>query len=249
VAILAAESGILPDSFRKVVRKMRNSHSLSVRTVFSVAPIPVFRLNTRSCKDRSPRQVKVVKGVRPSQNYELAVRPGLNEILPMATPNVVLVSLLRETADRIDTGASYQWSHFGKCNCGHLAQSITRLSAEEIHKRTFQKLEEWSEIPEEYCGITGFHLDYVVDALFEVGLTREDIRHLEDLSDPKVLRHLPDGRRYLQRNQRADAVLYFRTWANQLTKALAETLPGEFHLADESFVEANRDEQNVALAY
>lgn len=156
----------------------------------------------------------------------------------MATPSVVLVSLLRETADRIETGASYQWSHFGKCNCGHLAQSITRLSAEEIHKRTFQKLEEWSEIPEEYCGITGFHLDYVVDALFEVGLTRDDIRHLEDLSDLKVLRRLPNGRRYLQRNQRADAVLYFRTWADTLASELPDPKLTVQEIAEQELVEA-----------
>ncbi len=138
----------------------------------------------------------------------------------MATPNLALVQILRETADRIEGGAEYQWSHFGKCNCGHLAQTATRLTAVQIHRGAFCRLAEWSEIPDDFCPQTGALLDRVVDALFELGLNATDLRNLEDLTDGEVLRNLPGGFRYLERNQRQDAVAYMRSWANLLEAQL-----------------------------
>jgi hypothetical protein len=132
----------------------------------------------------------------------------------VAIPNRALAQILRETADRIEAGADYQWSHFGKCNCGHLAQTTTRLSAIQIHQNAFRKLAEWSEIPEDFCPQTGVVFDRVVDALFELGLTPIDLRDLEDLSGPDILRNLPGGFRHLERNQRDDAVAYMRAWAS-----------------------------------
>ena len=138
----------------------------------------------------------------------------------MAIPNPALVQILRKTADRIEAGADYQWSHFGKCNCGHLAQTATRLSAAQIHRNAFCRLAEWSEIPDDFCPQTGVLLDRVVDTLFELGLTATDLRNLEDLTDGQVLRNLPDGFRYLERNQRQDAVAYMRSWASLLEAQL-----------------------------
>jgi hypothetical protein len=134
----------------------------------------------------------------------------------MATPSFALVQILRETAGRLASGAEYQWSHFGKCNCGHLVQTATRIPAAEIHRTAHRKLSEWSEIPDDFCPQTGVLIDRVIDTLFELGLTNTDLRHLEDLTDPEVLAGLPGGRRYLQRNQRADVILYMRTWADLL---------------------------------
>jgi hypothetical protein len=138
----------------------------------------------------------------------------------VATPNLALVQILRETADRIEAGADYQWSHFGKCNCGHLAQTATRLSPVQIHQSAFRKFAEWSEISEDFCPQTGVLIDRVVDALFELGLSPTDLRHLEDLSDPKVLANLPGGFRYLERNRRQDAIAYIRSWANLIEGGL-----------------------------
>ena len=132
----------------------------------------------------------------------------------MAIPNLALVDILRETADRIEAGADYQWSHFGKCNCGHLAQTATRLSAVQIHRNAFRRLAEWSEIADDFCPQTGILIDRIVDTLFELGLNASDLRHLEDLTDGEVLRNLPGGFRYLERNLRQDAIAYMRSWAN-----------------------------------
>lgn len=131
----------------------------------------------------------------------------------MAVPSLALATVLRETADRLAASPHYQWAHFGHCNCGHLAQTVTRLSAAEIHRRAFVELTEWSEIPDDYCSSTGLRLDFILDRFRELGLDRTDLRHLEDLSDLAVLRALPGGFRYLRRNDRADAALYLRTWA------------------------------------
>ncbi|HRE04355.1 MAG TPA: hypothetical protein PKX00_02030 [Opitutaceae bacterium] len=134
----------------------------------------------------------------------------------MPIPSFALVTILRETADRLESGDAYQWSHFGRCNCGHLVQTVTRLSPAEIHAVCSPELLEWSEIPDDYCAGTGLKLEYVLDRLRELGLSREDLRQVEDLSDSRVLRALPGGHRWLQRNRREDVVSYFRTWATLL---------------------------------
>ena len=150
----------------------------------------------------------------------------------MAIPNLALVDILRETADRIEAGADYQWSHFGKCNCGHLAQTATRLSAVQIHQNAFCRFAEWSEIPEDFCPQTGVLIDRVVDTLFELGLNTRDLRHLEDLTDGEVLRNLLGGFRYLERNLRQDAIAYMRSWANlieaQLPAQIADPIEAEY---------------------
>lgn len=138
----------------------------------------------------------------------------------MALPSHALVHVLRETADRLEASADYQWAHFGRCNCGHIAQTITRLSPAEIHAACTRELTEWSEIPDDYCAGTGLRLEYVLDRLRELGLDRTDLGHLEDLSDPRVLRALPGGHRWLQRNVRSDAALYLRTWASLVETSL-----------------------------
>jgi hypothetical protein len=144
----------------------------------------------------------------------------------VATPNLALVQILRETADRIEAGADYQWSHFGKCNCGHLAQTATRLSPVQIHQSAFRRLAEWSEIPDDFCPQTGALIDRVVDTLFELGLNPTDLRHLEDLTDSEILGNLPGGFRYLERNQRGDAIAYMRSWANLIEGQLSTQFRG-----------------------
>ncbi len=138
----------------------------------------------------------------------------------MAIPNFALIDVLRETAQRLAGGAEYQWSHFGKCNCGHVAQTATRFAAADIHRTAQRVLAEWSEIPDDFCPQTGVLLDGVLDALYELGLSNTDLRHLEDLTDPEVLRRLPPGKRHLRRNRREDVVVYLQEWAQSLEEAL-----------------------------
>ena len=60
----------------------------------------------------------------------------------MAQPTLPVIQALRNTAHRLAT-APYQWGHMGSCNCGHLAQTITRLTKAEIHARAMQRYGDW----------------------------------------------------------------------------------------------------------
>lgn len=141
----------------------------------------------------------------------------------MAFSSPYLIDALRSTANRLEAGETYMWAHMGRCNCGHLAQTLTGLTAEDIHKRALQRHGDWTEQSEHfepYCRLTGFHLDYVMDALIESGLHPTDIRELETLANREVLQRLPGGFRYLERNRRDNVILYMRVWADLLEEKL-----------------------------
>jgi hypothetical protein len=59
-------------------------------------------------------------------------------------------------------------------------------------------------------------IEDLFSTLQQVGFGRQDVIHLENLSDRQVLRRLPGGFRYLRRNQVADVVLYINTLADLL---------------------------------
>ncbi len=131
-------------------------------------------------------------------------------------PGPELIAALRTTARRLESGADYRWTHMGSCNCGHLAQTLTRLPKEEIHRLALERSGDWGEQAREYCPTSGFPMDHVLAVLFDVGLTRDDVWYLERLSDPEVLRRLPLGERHLDHRRRRDVVRYLRTWASLL---------------------------------
>ncbi|MEM9159843.1 MAG: hypothetical protein AAGB46_12425 [Verrucomicrobiota bacterium] len=161
----------------------------------------------------------------------------------MALANFPLIEALRKTAVQIESGARYSWAHMGSCNCGHLAQVITGMSAAEIHSRALEKEGNWSEQSERYAGFcpqTGFDIDYLIDSLIEAGLNPTDIRDLEFLSNIQVLKRLPGGFRYLSRNRREDVSLYVRVWASLLEAELSAENRREF-------AEANRAERTELL--
>lgn len=54
------------------------------------------------------------------------------------------------------------------------------------------------------------------------GLSKDDLAHLERLSDAKVIKALPPNKRYLRHNQRDDVVLYLNTWADLLELELVK---------------------------
>lgn len=135
----------------------------------------------------------------------------------MAKPNALLINALRATAARLGrAGVRYRWTHQGTCNCGHLAQTLTRLSAAEIHRRALQRVGDWTEHAREHCPDSGLAIDDLLNVMLDAGLTSGDIEHLERLSCPRVRRRLPAGRRDLRRDRRADVVLYLETWAEML---------------------------------
>jgi hypothetical protein len=140
----------------------------------------------------------------------------------MARSSIVLLEALRETAGRLRWGARYEWGHMGSCNCGHLAQTITRNSKGQIHGAAMWRYGDWREQLRDYCPHSGLPLDEIIDQMLDMGITREDLAHLETLSHPSVTARLPQHRRHLKYNLRDDVVLYLETWADLLEEQLED---------------------------
>jgi hypothetical protein len=160
----------------------------------------------------------------------------------MAHPSRELVQALRVTAARLGAGAAYKWSDFSCCNCGHLVQSVTQLSAREVYEAAFLRGGDWGEQAREFCPSSGYPIDFVLSRLFALGLSAEDVQHLERLSDDRVLREVsltarpaewsdspsPAALRYTRRE---DVVLYLEAWARLLEQKLGIAEPSEPRLA------------------
>lgn len=139
----------------------------------------------------------------------------------MATSNPELITALRNTADRLESGARYEWGHMARCNCGHLVQTITGMTDKEISCSMNHQMAEWTDHAESYCAGTSFKVDDLFRQLDRVGFSHRDVMALENLSDVRVLNHLPAGQRHLRRNQVADVTLYMRTMADVLEEESA----------------------------
>ena len=143
----------------------------------------------------------------------------------MAYPNLTLIGALRQAAKNLRGGAAYAWGNHGACNCGHVLQVVTHLSRQEILKYAHTGIGEWTEMAEEYCGVTNVPAQLMVSKLEAIGLTPTDIHCLEYLKDKSVLEQLPGGFRWLQKNVREDVILYFETFAAQLEEELLQRIP------------------------
>lgn len=143
----------------------------------------------------------------------------------MAYPHLPLIIALRQAAQNLRDGAHYAWGHHGSCNCGHLLQVVTQLSKEEIVRHAQTVYGEWTEIAEDYCGVTNAPAYLLVSRLEKLGLTPTDIHNLEYLEDRAVLNHLPGGFRWLKKNVREDVVVYFETFAALLEEKMIEAVP------------------------
>jgi hypothetical protein len=146
----------------------------------------------------------------------------------MARANSALIAALRSTAARLRLGEHYRWTHLGACNCGHLAQTVTQLDAEAIRRYAMERAGEWADQVLEFCPTSGLPMDEILRALFELGLTRDDLAHLEKLSSPEVLRRFPVEQRVeLSFRERDHVVAYLRAFADLLDEQLAARAPDE----------------------
>jgi hypothetical protein len=136
-----------------------------------------------------------------------------------------LITALRRTAEKLREGASYQWGHMGSCNCGNLAQELTTLTRGEIHANALAAGRgDWNEQLNDYCPTSGLPMDQLIADMLSAGLSADDLKHLERLSDRQVLVRLPEGKRYLRHNFRDDVVLYLVTWASLLEEQMLSTI-------------------------
>ena len=140
----------------------------------------------------------------------------------MAKSNLELINALRATAQRLRAGAHYEWGHMGRCNCGHLVQTVTNLSAHAIVAAADYRLDEWSEHARDYCAGTGQNVESLFLTLQQIGFDYQDVIHLENLSDSRVLSRLGGERHYLARNCVTDVTLYMNTLADLLEEELGD---------------------------
>ena len=143
----------------------------------------------------------------------------------MARPNLKLIKAIRNTARKLALKAPYQWGHMGSCNCGHLAQELTHVSKEDIHRFAMHSEGSWTDQSRAYCPTSGLPMDLLISAMLDAGLERQDLEHLEKLSDPAVLKHLVV--RKLRYNQREHVVRYMQAWADILEKELLANIPAQ----------------------
>jgi len=152
----------------------------------------------------------------------------------MARASLEIIDALRRTAKKLEDGSVYMWGHMGSCNCGNLAQEITKLSKGQIHAYAMQGRGDWNEQLNDYCETSQMPIDLVIHELLIAGFSIEDLKNLEKLSDHKILSRLPLEKRYLKHNVRADVIVYIKEWANMLEDELLSSIKlPEFELETE----------------
>lgn len=161
----------------------------------------------------------------------------------MAVATVELVWALRETAGRLMRDeAVYRWGSFAHCNCGHLVQTITGFAPGAIEMRAkrgegdwgSQALEAvgpgrpwfdygdrpaldegaWEPYDAGACQVTGAPLDEVFRQMNALGLSPDDVGHLERLSDPRVRRRLGTSTKRYAHHTKQNVVDYLHAWAD-----------------------------------
>lgn len=136
-----------------------------------------------------------------------------------------LSQALYDTAARLEQqGTDYQWGHFGLCNLGHLAQTVSKCSSGALQRAACMRGADWEDVMNDYCPTSGKLLDDVIDRLLALGMNREELGQLEKLSNPRVIarlqaQHQDDPEkaaemRHPQRNNRAHVIAYMRAWAS-----------------------------------
>lgn len=142
----------------------------------------------------------------------------------MAYASLHLIEVIKQTATSLESSQLYQWGHMGACNCGFLAQQITKQRKEEIHTKAMERHGDWSEQLNDYCPTSGLLFDDLVSELLANGLSLEDLKHLERLSDPTILRSLPPHERNLVHNKKEDVIKYLKQWAALLEESLLSSI-------------------------
>ena len=140
----------------------------------------------------------------------------------MAKSTVNILLAIRNTAEKLESETTYQWGHMGSCNCGFLAQEVTKLTKDEIHRRAMEGYGDWNEQLNDYCPSSGLRMDDLISEMISFGFDTDDLKHLEKLSDANILKQLPFETRNLKHNVKSDVILYLRTWASMMEDEIAD---------------------------
>ena len=151
----------------------------------------------------------------------------------MAIVSTSIIQALRNTARHIENSETYQWGHMGLCNCGFLAQEVTKLTQADIHQRAMVGHGDWSEQLNDYCSTSGLPMDDLISELLRFGFDADDLKHLERLNDPAIVSKIPKEKMPLVYNVKTDAVLYLNIWADLLETELLKRIMLPSYLSNE----------------
>ena len=129
----------------------------------------------------------------------------------------VLEEVLLKTIQRLSSKSKYQWTHQGNCNCGHVIQSVTGMSPGKIHNIALTGPGEWVDHAKKYCKTSGLPVDDLISKLLTIGIKIDDIAHLELLSDPNIIRYIPNSVKPLSYKKKEDLIYYLKTWKSILS--------------------------------
>ena len=81
---------------------------------------------------------------------------------------------------------------------------------------------DWNEQLIDYCPTSGFPMDLIIEKMIDFGFSKQDLRHLEWLSDTEIVNEVLKDKSisHLSRNSKSDTILYMKTWANLLEDKL-----------------------------
>jgi hypothetical protein len=142
----------------------------------------------------------------------------------MAKITLEVVEVLRKTAENIQKSNEYQWGHMGTCNCGFLVQQVTHLSKTQIHSAAMQGYGDWTEQLNDYCPSSGLKMDDLISTMINFGFDADDLKHLERLSNPKILKLFTSEEGTLSHNVKVDVAKYITKWADLIEAALLENI-------------------------
>jgi hypothetical protein len=140
----------------------------------------------------------------------------LANLVDMARNITLVIKALRDTAHALEQSSEYQWGHMGCCNCGFLAQQITRLKKSQIHSYAMQGYGDWNEQLNDYCPTSGLPMDDLISEMIQFGFDTDDLKNLERLADKKILDSLLVNERNLYFNVKSDVIKYLNAWASLL---------------------------------
>ena len=133
------------------------------------------------------------------------------------------MNALKQTARDLKNGCRYEWGHMGRCNAGCVVQNLTGKTDSQVAEMVGFELDEWSEHAKTYCNQSNTDVDELFALLKRYGFGYQDMIHIEYLSDPKVLKTMPEYGNRLKKNNPNDVGNYLLAFAKYLERELTLT--------------------------
>tara|TARA_B100000401_G_C52654501_1_gene647093 strand:+ start:411 stop:806 length:396 start_codon:yes stop_codon:yes gene_type:complete len=91
------------------------------------------------------------------------------------------------------------------------------MSPGKIHNIALTGPGEWVDHAKKYCKTSGLPVDDLISKLLSIGIKIDDIAHLELLSDPNIIRYIPNSVKPLSYKKKEDLIYYLKTWKSILS--------------------------------